>query len=81
MHQRNQRAENIAIGDEGLGAIDGVDDPAIVCILLMRTELFADDAMVRVTGGNRSAQRLLGVTISGGDRRLIGLGIDGDALR
>jgi len=47
----------------------------------MRTELFADDAMVRVTGGNRSAQRLLGVTISGGDRRLIGLGIDGDALR
>src|SRR4029077_4570289 len=54
--------------DEGAGAVDRIDDPAIVCLWTARAELLADDAMRRVGVGNRVSDGGFGGNVRGGDR-------------
>src|SRR3954451_18485637 len=46
MQQRDQRAPDRKSGDEGFGAVDGIQHPDIFGVFALVTELLADDAML-----------------------------------
>ena len=54
--------------DEGAGAVDRIDDPAIVGLGPARAELLADDAVRRMGVGDRLSDGGLGGNVRGGDR-------------
>jgi hypothetical protein len=54
--------------DEGAGAVDRIDDPAIVGVSRGRSELLPDDAVGRVGCGKRRPDDGLGSEVGGGDR-------------
>ena len=54
--------------DEGAGAVDRIDDPAIVGLGPARAELLADDAVRRVGLGDRLSDGGFGGDVGGSDR-------------
>ena len=61
--------------DEGLGAIDGVDDPAQAGSSALAAVLLAQDGVLGVAGFDLGAQVLLGLAVGLGDGCSIRLGI------
>ena len=70
----NQRAEERDTVDEGLCAVDGIDDPAVAISGRCVGEFFAEDPVVGETEFQLLADEQFGAAIGDGDRRLIGLG-------
>ena len=65
--EADQGAPERLADDEGAGAVDRIDDPAIVGLGPARAELLADDAMRRVGVGDRLSDGGLGGNVRGGD--------------
>lgn len=65
-------------GDEGLGAVDGVEHPHPLGVGAIGAELFADDAVGGVTLGDKAAHKLLRAAIGRGDRGVVALKVNGE---
>ena len=78
VQQRDQTAEQRAPGDEGLGAVDGIENPDIFGVVALHAVFLAEDAVFRHRLGQDGPHRRLGAPIGDRDRAGIGLGVDGD---
>src|SRR5512144_610490 len=66
-HEPDQRSPQRLADDEGAGAVDRIDDPAIVGVERGRSELLTDNAVGRVGGGECIPNGGLGGKVGGGD--------------
>ena len=64
--------------DEALGAVDGVDDPAVVGVALGAALLLAENRVAGEEPGDALADDLLRLAVGPGDGRGVGLGLDRD---
>ena len=67
-HQSEQRAPDRDAGDEGAGAVDGIDDPGEAAGRRLVLELFADDAVIGEALGEQCADGALGLAVGVGHR-------------
>ncbi len=74
---QQRRVEGDATG-ERLGPVDRVDDPAAAGGTRGLGLLLAEHAVVGEPGGDPFPDEALGVPIGGGDRRAVGLAVDGE---
>ena len=65
--EADQGAPERLADDEGAGAVDRIDDPAIVGLGPARAELLADDAVRRMGVGDRVSDGGLGSNVCGSD--------------
>ena len=80
--ERDERAEEKAVGDEGARAVDRIEHPAIARHSISRgalAELLAQHSVRRIAVLDERAHRLLGAAIGCGHGRGVVLGIDRDA--
>ena len=73
--QRDQRAEQEAVGDEGARAVDRIQYPS-VAVAGLGPVLLTDDAVVRIAPLDQLAHRRLGGAIGQRHRRSVFLGVD-----
>ncbi len=66
--QRDQRAEQEAVGDEGARAVDRIEHPAVARSRLGAV-FFADDAVIRIAPLDQRSHRRFGVAVRERDRR------------
>ena len=62
------------------GAVDGIDHPDIACRAGNRGVFLADDAVLRIVGGNGSADEQLDLAVGFRDQILMALALDGQAV-
>ena len=74
----DERAPERDAGDEGFGAVDGIEDPGEFGVGVEAGEFFADDAVGREFFGDEIAEKLLGAAVGGGDGGGVGFEIDGE---
>ncbi len=74
VHQRDLRGEERVLADEALGAVDRVDEPQVIGILLRPTGLFTVEPVVRKLGEDDLADGLLALDVGLGNRRPVVLG-------
>ena len=78
--QGNQGPKYGDSAQEGLGAINGIDDPDVLGVRLVGAGLFADDAVVGIREADNPPQFGLYGPIHGGHRRVIGFILDCDGF-
>jgi hypothetical protein len=78
--QSDQRAEGRDARDEGLGAVDRVDDPDEVTVEPDGFVFLAEDAVIGMGDGDLATQAVLDSAVDLGDRAVIGLGVEAAAL-
>ena len=70
--EADQGGEEGQPGDEVLGGVDGIDDPAVALAPLL-AEFLAEEPQLRRRAMERLADRLLGSAVRHGDRRGVAL--------
>ena len=76
VEQRDERAPERDAGDEGLGAVDGIEHPDKLGVGAVIAEFFADEAVTREFFRNEPAHEFLGAAVGDRDRRGVALGLD-----
>ena len=76
VEEGDQRPEERAAGDEGLGAVDRVEDPDELGVGPVGAVLLAEDAVVREAPADRLAKERFGLAVGDRDRRLVRLELD-----
>ena len=77
--QPDKRSEDRPPADEGAGAVDRVDHPAVAAAALPRGMFLAEDLVIRKGRDDGVAQGKFGGLVGHRDRRVIGLPFDGAA--
>ena len=78
--QADDRAVDPDVAQELVGAVDGVDDPAVIGLGPGEAELLSDDPGLGERRLDSPAKGLLGFAVGGGDGARVGLRLDLEAL-
>lgn len=76
MKEGDEGREKRDAGDEGFGAVDGVEDPDEFGVGAIAAEFFANDAVGGKRFGDETAEKFLGAAVGGGDGRGVGFRFD-----